>query len=84
MATVEERFPGKWLKAEDLDDEEHVVKIISVDTELLREPNSTRDKEKLVLTLSGFEKRLILNKTNFGLIAEILGADDDEWRGGRK
>jgi len=51
------------------------LKIVSVDIEQIR------DKDKIVLTFEGLDKRYAINKTNAGIIADAFGDDTVNWNG---
>ena len=71
-----EVFPSSYLKAEDLGQSTPTVTIAHVETEKLG------DDEKRVVYFKGKEKGLVLNRTNWNMLAEITGQDDDEnWAG---
>lgn len=69
-------FPGKYLRADDLNGAEPIVTMRDVKIETLG------DDSKPVLYFVGKEKGLVMNKTNWAAITEITGSDDsDEWTG---
>lgn len=79
-------FPSKWLSADDL--EEDLVVTISYDNpiewEEFRNPERQTSERKPILRFKAPKdtKPLILNKTNWKKIAEVLGSDDtDNWAG---
>lgn len=73
---VSEAFPSKFLKVEDLRGRKVEVKIKNVEMEKIG------DDYKPVLSFSGKDKTLTLNKTNALMIAKIIGTDDmDDWIG---
>jgi len=73
-------FPSKWIKAEDLGDEDVLVKIAGVEMEELTNESGKKDK-KPAASFVGLEKRLILSKTNWTRIAAQHGDDSDGWIG---
>lgn len=75
-----EVFPSKYLKAEDLDGDALVV-IEKVVMETLTDPQTKKDSEKPVMYLKDVDKGIILNKTNWALIAKQHGDDSDNWVG---
>lgn len=80
MPKVTELFPGKWLSAADLQNQEVIATIGSVTTEEFED--SGKKSVKPVCHFQGVEKALILNKTNAVMIQEISGHDDtDNWVG---
>jgi len=78
----DEVFPSKYLKAADLGGKPAVVTIKSADFETLKTPDG-RENAKIVLRFTGKTKALPLNMVNWDACAEILGADSDEWIGGK-
>lgn len=69
-------FPSSYLKAEDLGTSSPTVTIFGVKLEKLG------DDEKPVIYFQGKEKGLVLNRTNWNMLAEITGQDDsDNWNG---
>jgi hypothetical protein len=74
---VTELFPGKWLKADDLEGRPQLVTIESVKLEPVEEGKPP----KPVLMFRGMTQGLILNKTNGQAIAAFLGEEADQWVG---
>ena len=73
-------FPTKYLQASDLDGADVPVTITGCEIE---EMGKDKDR-KPVLTFKGTEKKLVLNKTNWSVIAKVLGTDEtDDWIGQR-
>lgn len=71
-------FPGKFLKAADLQGREPVVTIARVTLE----PMGRTQELKGVVTFKGKTKGLKLNKTNAQAIAQIAGSQNtDAWTG---
>lgn len=73
-------FPSKYLKAEDFDGDAVVV-IEKVVKEKFTDPQTKQDSEKAVAYFKDVDKGLILNKTNWNLIAKQHGDESDEWIG---
>lgn len=73
-------YPSKYLKAEDFGDDEPVCTITEVVMEEL-ESKERGKEQKPVVYFKGLEKGLVLNKTNWGLIARQHGDESDEWVG---
>lgn len=67
---------GKYLKAEDLQNQKHVVTI-----EAVRTVTYDDGKVKLALSFVGKDKDLVLNKTNSTNVAEMYGPETDLWAG---
>lgn len=72
---VSDIFPSKYLKAADLNNQEHSLRIVGWNIEKLG------DESKLLLSFSGAKKGLICNKTNADRIAHLYGPDTDGWIG---
>ena len=74
---LNEAFPGKFLKAADLGGSDRLMSIAGYSMESIE-----ADKpDKPVLTFTGTDQSLVLNKTNGNTIAEFLGDDLDDWIG---
>jgi len=72
---LNEVFPSKYVKADDLQGKEVPVVISGVSMEQLG------DDRKLVLQFQGRSKGMVTNKTNAGRIAYLYGDDTDDWIG---
>ena len=80
MRSLSEAFPSKYLKAIDLENQEAIATISKVTSEVLE--NDGKKEEKAVVYFEGFDKGLVLNKTNGLSIAEIAGSEVFEsWPG---
>jgi hypothetical protein len=77
MVTKSEAFPSKFWKAADLPARGVALKIAKLQLEKV----GTDQKEKYTLYFKGQDKQLVLNSTNWDLIAEFCGADSDHWTG---
>lgn len=77
---MNQMFPGKYLKAADLEGKAWTVTVEDVVMEELGQGN---DKEwKPVLRLVGSERGIVLNKTNAIKIAGLFQSEDTEaWKG---
>ena len=81
MATRDEVFPSKYLKAADLGGKPITVLIERADEETLKTPEG-REDVKTVLSFKGAKKTLPLNMTNWDSVAEITGEGDTaRWPG---
>jgi hypothetical protein len=69
-------FAGNWLKAEDLKGNTVEAIIESSKEEVIGENND----KKLVVYLVGFDKGLVLNKTNWEKLKESWGSESDNWK----
>jgi hypothetical protein len=79
--SVDDFFPSRYLKANDLEDGVEIITIDSVSKESMRNPQGGPDVEKPVVSFVGIEKGLILNRTNANTIAKLYGKDTDGWCG---
>ncbi len=71
-----EYFASKFLKAEDLKGKRHKVTIDRVEME------DVGDEEKPVVHFKGWEKGLVMNKTNATVIGDIAKTDEwEDWAG---
>jgi hypothetical protein len=83
MATREQAFPTRFLKAADLGGKPIVVTIKEAAQEKLKNGNG-EEEAKTVLYFQKAKKALILNVTNWTKIADVTGEDDsDNWPGHR-
>lgn len=82
MPSINDLFPSRWLKADDLaDDEDTIVTIKSVGVEEVGQGDDR--EEKAVVFFRELDKGLVLNKTNASAIAQQHGDDTDDWTGKR-
>lgn len=72
---VSQVFSGDYLKAADLQGNEHSVVISAI------EVKEFDDGNKLLLTFQGRKKGLVANKTNSNRVAMAYGDDTDGWVG---
>jgi len=77
METMNQLFPSRFLKAEDLAGEDVSYTIQGLEMEEV----GSDQEEKPVLYFKEIDKGLILNKTNFKTIASVHGPDSDDWAG---
>jgi hypothetical protein len=78
MSNINDAFPSKYLKANDLKGNRVSVTMSHVDYETIAE------ERKAVLFFRGKEKGLVLNKTNASMIVELTGTTEtDDWAGHR-
>jgi hypothetical protein len=75
-------FPSKYLKYTDLQGKPTVMAIEGAVLETLKSPEG-KTQDKVVLYFAGAKKSLPLNVTNFDAVADICGADTDDWPGCR-
>jgi len=79
---MNDAFPSKYLKADDLEEGDLVVAIKDAQFEEFPDPKTKRPDQKPVLYFRGDTKPLVLNKTNYKTISTLLGSDDtDDWVG---
>ena len=74
---INQAFPSKYLKAGDLG-----IPVVAVIATVVME-KMQEGGEKPVMSFSGTEKTLVLNKTNSRIIEKLHGADTDRWKGRR-
>ncbi len=73
-------FPSKYLKADDLQGKDVVVKIARVTMEDF--DGDKGNESKLIIAFAGKDKTLVCNKTNAKTIAKVLNSDEtDDWIG---
>jgi hypothetical protein len=77
MVNVNRLFGGRYLAAADLGEtpRQGAIRAISIE-----EIGRARES-KLVLTVSGLAKKVVVNKTNARALAEAFGAETNAWRG---
>ena len=75
---LNDAYPSRFLTAEDLNGKDIAVTIASVE---LEDIGQGHDKsKKLVISMTGKKKAFVVNKTNAGTIAKVLGTDEtEEW-----
>lgn len=74
---------SKFLKYQDLNDQDVVVTISNVTRDDVKEKDGT-SKKKFVLHFKELEKGLVLNTTNMNMLYKLLMSDDsDHWIGKR-
>jgi hypothetical protein len=74
---VNDMFPSKWLKADDLEEGERRVLTIK---DVRYEEVGQKKEQKPILEFRE-DKPMILNKTNASVIAHLYGNHTDEWIG---
>lgn len=78
MAGLNDAFPSKYLKADDLKGRDVPVVIAGWSFENIGTP----PEKKLVLSFQGRDKTMVCNKVNASRIASLYGGDDfDDWIG---
>ena len=80
MSTRDDVFPSKYLKASDLNGKPITATIESAPLETLKNPEG-KEQLKTILYFKKARKALPLNMTNWDAVAEIAGADSDDWPG---
>ena len=82
MRSYTDKFPSRYLKADDLKGRRRLMTIDRVIDETVGQGSDA--EEKAVAFFKEESKGLVLNKTNASSMAEITGSDDmDEWPGHR-
>ena len=72
---VDEIYPSKTLKANDL--QGRTVKVTIENFEVKKFENGN----KIILSFTGKEKGMVINKTNADIIASTYGKDPNSWLG---
>lgn len=75
MPKVNDMFPSKYLKADDLP-HAVAVAVARVESEIMDEQTN---EHKWVLYFVGKTKGLVLNRTNANMLAHLFGDDTDSW-----
>lgn len=80
---MNEAFPGKYMRADDLDGQDLNLSIRDVAMEEFTDQQTKRADQKPVIHWRQKDaKPLVLNKTNWSTISKVLGTDEtDEWQG---
>ncbi len=82
MPTISEMYPGKYLSAPDLKNQEVTVTIERVEMEQF--DDAGRKVMKPVVYFQGSDKAMVFNKTNATSVVDITGLDNtDNWGGVR-
>ena len=80
MPTISEMYPGKYLSAPDLKNQEVTVTIERVEMEQF--DDAGRKVMKPVVYFQGSDKAMVFNKTNATSVVDITGQDNtDNWGG---
>lgn len=78
---LSDAFPSKFLKADDLNDQDWTVTISKVTTDLIGQGENAQ--QKLIVHFTEMDKGFVLNVTNAKTIAKLYGDDTDDWIGNR-
>jgi len=82
MRSYTDKFPSRFLKADDLSGRRRLLTIKAITEERVGQGSDAEDK--LIASFKEEPKGLVLNRTNCDAIAEILGTEDlDTWPGHR-
>lgn len=73
-------FPTRFVSAEDLD-HDITLKVEDVKLEEMYDPQSKGDIQKPVAYFQGATKGLVLNKTNWKILATLYGDESNDWKG---
>lgn len=76
---LSDAFPSNFLKAEDLNGKSVVVAISKVEFDTIGK--DSKEGRKLIVSFSGKEKKMVVNKTNAKTIEKLYGDDTDNWIG---
>ncbi len=74
-------FPSEYLKVEDVSGMGEEYTMLEVEMVEFKDPKTQEVSKKPVLWFQGLDKGLILNKTNWNLIATLHGDESDLWLG---
>ena len=79
---LEEMFPSRYVKGQDLQGRDLIVTIASVQSERMRPNPQSPELQKFVLYTVEGKKGVVLSKTLASQIARAMGNDDsDDWTG---
>lgn len=77
---MSDAFPSKWLSAADIPDGGMIVTIETYEMEIIGQGEKKQNKP--VLYFKEDVKPMVLNKTNGGVLTQVLGSDEmDDWIG---
>ena len=76
---LSEMFPSNFLKAQDVTDAGGEMDLKIFNVEMKEFDTDEGGKEKKAVLIFANDKRMVLNKTNAGLIAQMFGDDTDQW-----
>lgn len=81
MPSGRDVYTSKWLKADDLGDDEATFTIVGSGVNIFKEQNGT-EKQQLTLSFRETEKEFGLNLTNYRVLEGIFKSDETEdWHG---
>lgn len=76
---INNAFPSKWIKSGDIEGDDLVLTIKSVQIETVGQGEDA--EEKPIVYFSEIEKGMVLNKTNADSISRLYGPETDGWTG---
>lgn len=76
---INDAFPSAFLKAEDVGEDGTTFTIVNVKLDTVGQ--GADSEQKPIVMFRETDKKLVLNKTNAGVIAEQHGDDTDDWTG---
>jgi len=76
----EDVFPSRYFKAANLPRPRNVT-IVAAKMEEMKSPDGGETQNRLVLHFSDEAKRLVVNATNFDVLAELFGGETEDWIG---
>lgn len=76
---LNDMYPSKYLKAEDIDGEDAVVTVHSVQMEDMGQGEDTESRP--VVYFEELDKGLVLNRTNANTVSGLHGPETDSWTG---
>jgi hypothetical protein len=80
--SYDQMYPGRFLRAADLDGKMVTVEIADINTEELEGDKDQKSRE-YILTFVKAKRALVLNKTNCYLIVQMFGKNPNTWPGKR-
>lgn len=76
MVNINSAFPSKYLSANDIGDEPALATMTGISTVTMQD-----GEHKMALHFAGYDRPLVLNKTNAKNIAAFAGPETDDWVG---
>jgi hypothetical protein len=77
--TIDQIFPSRWIKSSDIGSNPKIATISKIEFELVGQDQ----EKKAVVSFQNTTKRLILNKTNAQILANLYGKEVMSWVGKR-
>jgi hypothetical protein len=77
---LDQCYGSKYLAVTDVGKDKRRVKILKVRKEILKS-NDGKERAKIILFFSGFDKPMVINATNKNVLVDGLGKDPGKWIG---